>query len=59
MQLTWALPSHNFEANILVAKKLSGVWRRKKLACVGFAYKLPTQKITNVNFSGGLALDRK
>jgi len=45
MQLTWALPSHNFEANIPIGKKkVSGEWRRNKLACVGFAYKLPTQK---------------
>jgi len=43
----------------LSQKKLAGAWRRNKLACVGFAYKLPTQKITNVNLSGGLALDRK
>jgi len=56
MQLTWALPSHNFEANILVAKKNCRV---RGIVISWLANKLPTQKITNVNLSGGLALDRK
>jgi len=60
MQLVWALPSHNFEANIPIAKKkcrVSGV------TISWLAWVLPTswqhKKITNVNLSGGLALGRK